>query len=142
MDVSVNYLAVFLAAAASMAIGSAWYAKGVFGEVWAKLAHVDMSKSPPTSRLVWMMATTFLASFVTAYIVAHVAFLSNNFFRNEFWQDALTTGFWLWLGLTAARIYVHDTFEGRRKKLTLITVGHELVTILIMAAIIGVMGYQ
>jgi len=79
----------------------------------------------------------FLASLVTAYIIAHVTFLANKFFGNSFMSDALQTAFWLWLGLTAARIYVHDTFEGRRKKLTLLNSAHELVTVLVMALIIG-----
>lgn len=141
MDVSVNYLAVFLAAASSMVVGTVWYSRGVLGDTWAKLAHVDMSKPVKGGKLAWLMGTTFVASLATAYIVAHVAFLSNNFFHNAFWQDALTTGFWLWLGLTAARIYVHDAFENRRKKLTLLTLTNEFITIIVMAAIIGVMGY-
>ncbi|HAC56074.1 TPA: DUF1761 domain-containing protein [Candidatus Saccharibacteria bacterium] len=141
MDVSVNYLAVFLAAASTMVVGSVWYAKGVFGNSWAKLAKVDLSKSPSTGQLVWLMGSTFVASLITAYILAHVAFLSNTFFQNAFWQDALTTGFWLWLGFTATRFYVHDAFEGRRKKLFLMNAAHELVTILIMAVVIGLMGY-
>ena len=60
-----------------------------------------------------------------------------HFFNNSFLQDAITTGFWLWLGLIAARIITHDAFEGRPKRLTLLTISHELVTIMAMAGIIG-----
>lgn len=141
MDVSVNYLAVFLAAAASMVVGSIWYSQGVFGKAWGKLAHVDMSKPTKAGDMVWLMTSTFVATLFTAYILAHVAFLSNQFFKNEFIQDALSTAFWLWFGLVAARIYVHDSFEGRRKKLTILTFGHELIILLVMALIIGGMGY-
>ncbi len=141
MDVSVNYLAVFLAGASSMVVGSIWYANGVFGKTWSKLAKVDMNKKVKAGDMAWLMGTTFVASLVTAYILAHVAFLSNQFFKNEFLQDALMTGFWLWLGFTAARIYTHDLFEGRRKKLTMLTFGNEFVTIMVMALIIGLMGY-
>jgi len=140
MDVSVNYLAVFLAAASSMVVGSVWYAKSTFGETWAKLAKVDLSKAPSASQFAWLMGSTFVASLVTAYILAHVAFLSNTYFQNAFWQDTLTTAFWLWLGFTAARFYVHDAFEGRRKKLFVMNAAHELVTVLVMAVIIGLMG--
>jgi hypothetical protein len=139
MDVEVNYLAVFLAAASTMVVGSIWYSMGVFGKTWAKLAGVNMDKKVKASEMTWLLGTTFIASLVTAYILAHVTFLSNAFFGNPFLQDALTTGFWLWLGFTAARIYVHDAFEGRRKKLTLLNFAHELVTIEIMALIIGLM---
>ena len=141
MDVSVNYLAVLLAALATMVVGSIWYARGVFGDTWGRLAKVDMSKPPKRGELVWLMGSTFVASLLTAYILAHVAFLSNQHFQNSFLQDTLTTAFWLWLGFIAARIYTHDTFESRRKKLTILNVSHEFVTVLVMALVIGSMGY-
>jgi hypothetical protein len=73
-------------------------------------------------------------------VLAHVTFLSNNFFHNSYLQDALTTAFWVWLGFIALRFYTHDIFEGRRKKLTLLNSAHELVTFLVMALVIGLMG--
>lgn len=140
MEVEVNYLAVFLAAASTMVVGSIWYAKGVFGETWAKMAKVDLSKPPKGAQMAWLMGSTFVASLVTAFVLAHVTYLSFSFFDYTYMQSALTTAFWLWLGLTAARIYVHDAFEGRRKKLSFMTISHELVTLLVMAAVIGLMG--
>ena len=142
MDVEVNYLAIFLAALAAMAVGSIWYSQGVFGKTWGALARVDMSKKPKSGEMVWLMTSTFVATLFTAYILAHVTFLSNQFFQNEFIQDALSTAFWLWLGLVAARIYVHDAFESRRKKLSILTFGHELTVLLVMALIIGGMGHS
>lgn len=140
MEVSVNYWAVLLAAASSMVVGSIWYARGVFGNTWAKLAKVDMDKKVSGGQMATLMGLTFVASLVTAYVLAHVTFLSNQFFDNSYMQDALSTAFWLWLGFTAARILTHDLFEGRRKKLTLLTWGNELVTIMLMGVIIGWLG--
>jgi hypothetical protein len=140
MEVDINYLAVFLAGASTMVVGAIWYSKSVFGTVWSKLAKVDLSKPPKAGKMAWLMSTTFLASVLTAYILAHVTALSAAFFDKTFLEAALTTGFWLWLGLVATRVYVHDAFEGRRKKLTLLTVSHELVTIMVMALVIGLMG--
>lgn len=142
MEVSVNYLAVFLAAASSMVVGSIWYSKAVFYEKWAKLAKVKPIKDFKGSDMAVLMGLTFVASLVTAYVLAHVAFLSNQFFKNDFIQDALSTAFWLWLGLTAARVFTHDLFENRPKKLTLLTAGNELLALLVMALIIGVMGHS
>lgn len=138
MDVEVNYLAVFLAMLSSMAVGSIWYAKSVFGNSWAKHAKVDMAKD--RGSVVKPIAITVVVSLVTAYVLAHVTFLSNQFFGNEFLQDALTTAFWLWLGLVAARFITHDAFEGRPMKLTAINLGNELITIMLMGLIIGLMG--
>lgn len=137
MDVSANYVAVLLAAVSSMVVGSVWYSMKVFGKTWVDLAKVQMGGGKP---LAPMLGMTFVLSLITAYILAHVTFLSNHFFGNSFLQDAMTTAFWMWLGFTACRIAVHDMFEGRRKKLTLLTVGHEFVTFMVMGLIIGLMG--
>jgi hypothetical protein len=140
MNVDINGWAVVLAAFSSMVVGSLWYMPATLGNMWMKLSGVkpDRSKMTPAS-MAWMYGSVFVASLVTAYILAHVTFLANNFFHDSFMSDALQTGFWLWFGFTAARLYVHDTFEERRKKLTLLNAAHELVTILVMALIIGAM---
>jgi len=111
-----------------------------FGNTWQKLSKVkmvDRSKMDFGS-MAWVYGTVFVASLVTAYVLALMTGLYNNFFTGDsYMSDALQTAFWLWLGFTAARMYVHDTFEMRRKKLTLLNAAHELVTVLVMALIIG-----
>jgi hypothetical protein len=138
--VEVNYLAILLAAISSMVVGAVWYMPATFGNAWMKLTKVKMDKKMTAGQSVYMYGLTFVASLVTAYILAHVSYLSNMFFHHGFLQDALTTAFWLWLGLTVARFLVHDLFEGRPIKLTAINAGHELLTIMVMALIIGAMG--
>ena len=53
------------------------------------------------------------------------------------WRRSLTAVI-LWAGFTAARFITHDAFEGRPSSLTVLNIAHELVTVLIMAIIIGV----
>jgi hypothetical protein len=122
-----------------MIVGSIWYAKGVFGGTWAKLAHVDMDKKTSSSDMIRLMVTVFVISLITAYILAHMAFVTNHFFRNSFLQDSVSTAFWLWIGFTAMRIWTHDLFEGRPTKLTLLTWGNEFATLFVMAIVIGLM---
>ncbi len=133
MDININWLAVVLATASSMAVGAVWYARPVFGNIWIKLAKVKMEGKNPGPAL----AATLVVSFLTAFVLAHVTFLSNKYFHNAFLQDALSTGFWAWLGFTAARFITHDAFEGRPVKLTVLNCAHEFVTIMIMALVIG-----
>jgi hypothetical protein len=139
MEVAINLWAVVLAAASSMVVGSIWYAKPVFGNTWLKLigkSDKDMAKGGMKPILV-----TVVVSFITAYVLAHVTYLSYSFFTDSsFFGAALTTAFWVWLGFTAARVITHDAFEGRPMKLTAMTLGHELVTLLVMGAVIGWMG--
>ncbi len=142
MEVQVNYWAVLLAALSSMVVGSIWYMPATFGKAWMKMTGIDMKDmraARQPGKMAWMYGSVFVASLVTAYILAHVTYLSNMFFQDSFLSDALSTAFWLWLGFTAARLYVHDTFEMRRKKLTIINAAHELATVLVMALIIGMM---
>lgn len=134
MEVNVNWLAVVLATISSMVVGAIWYARSVFGNTWIKLAKVDMKKAGNGAI---PMLVTFVVSFLTAFVLAHVSFLSYKFFGGSFLQDAVTTAFWLWLGLTAARFITHDAFEGRPPALTVLNCAHELVTLMVMAVIIG-----
>jgi hypothetical protein len=138
MEVQVNAIGVLLAAVSSMVVGSIWYARPVFGNTWMKLAKVKMDGDKDK---MWLpILITFILSLITAYVLAHVSYLSNSFFHNTFLQDSVATAFWMWLGFTAARIYTHDLFEGRPTKLTVITVSHELVTFLVMGLVIGMVG--
>jgi O-antigen ligase len=81
----------------------------------------------------------FIASFVTAYVLAYFTFVTHNYLQNSFLFDAVATGVLAWLGFTALRMFTHDTFEGRRKQLTILNATHELVTVLVMATIIGLL---
>lgn len=136
MDVQVNLLAVVLAMLSSMVVGSVWYAKAVFGNMWIKLAKVKMDEGNYVAPIV----ATAIASLVTAYVLAHVAYLSEQFFDNGMLMASLSTAFWMWLGFTAARFITHDAFEGRPIKLTILNIAHELVTFMVMGLIIGLMG--
>lgn len=139
MEVEVSYLAVFLAAVSSMVVGSIWYARPVFGNMWIKLAKIDEKKM--RSKGAWTaMAWVFLLSLLTAYVLAHVTYLSNQFYSDSsFMSSALQTAFWVWLGFVLTRMLTHNMFEQKPAKLNLLGVGNEFVTIMVMGLIIGMM---
>jgi hypothetical protein len=137
MNVEVNYLAVLLAMVSSMVVGMIWYAKPVLGSKWMKL--VGMTDEKAKKGAGKAIGVTIVVSLITAYVLAHVAFLSNNFFHNSFLMDSVMTAFWLWLGLVAARFITHDAFEQRPVSLTVMNCAHELITLLVMGVIIGVL---
>lgn len=138
MDVQINFWAVLAAMVSSLVVGSIWYAMPVFGKIWAKLAKIDMTKD--RGSVAKPIIVTMVVSLVTAYVLAHVAYLSNQFFNNSFLQDSVTTAFWMWLGFTAARFITHDAFEGRPMKLTALNIGNEFVTLMVMGIVIGLIG--
>lgn len=135
--VEVNVWAVLLAAVSSMVVGMVWYAKPVFGTQWAKL--VGLKDSAMREGAMLAMVGAFVAAVLTAYILAHVAYISSYFFQVSFMESALNTAFWLWLGVALTTIVTHGLFEKRRKKLMLLTAAHTLVTFIVMGLVIGVL---
>jgi hypothetical protein len=138
MEVQINYLAVVLAMVSSMAIGMVWYAKPVFGTKWMKL--VGMTDDKAKNGAGKAIAATIVVSLITAYVLAHVAYLSYRFFNNSFLMASLTTAFWVWLGFVATRIITHDAFEQRPMSLTAMNIAHEFVTFMAMGLVIGLFG--
>ncbi|MDO7881898.1 DUF1761 domain-containing protein [Antiquaquibacter soli] len=133
----INWLAVVLATVSSMVVGSIWYAKAVFGRRWMRLAKIDESTM---GNGVGAIIVTVIVSFVTALVLAGAAAIAQNFYGGNFLVNTLVTATILWAGFTAARVITHDAFERRPASLTTLTIGHELVTILVMGLIIGLFG--
>lgn len=140
MNVEVNWLAVVLATVAAMAVGFVWYAPGVFGNTWMKLAGLD-DPSKRRKGMFGAMFTSIAGSLLTAYIVAHVAYLSHAFFNNSFFMDAVNTAFWLALGIAATTLAIHNSFEQKPWKLTAIAIGNRFATLLAMGMVIGLLKY-
>jgi hypothetical protein len=132
----INYWAVVLATLSSMVVGSIWYTPKVFGNRWMRLAKV--SPEGNASAAFVPILVTLLVSFVTAWVLAGATVLSWHFYGGAFWWNAIVTAVVLWAGFTAARFITHDAFEGRPSSLTVLNIAHELVTVAIMAVIIGV----
>jgi len=132
----INYWAVILATLSSMVVGSIWYTPRVFGNYWMKAA--DITPSGNSRDAIRPIAVTLVVSFVTAWVLAGAAFISWDFYGGSFFVNSLLTALILWAGFTAARFITHDAFDGRPTGLTVLNVAHELVTIVIMAIIIGV----
>jgi ABC-type phosphate transport system permease subunit len=137
MQVEVNLWAVLLAAASTMVVGSTWYSKFLFLDKWAKLAKVDLKNMKEGSFA--PIVVTVIVSVISAFVLAQLAFMYDNFFNNGFLQAGVVTAFWAWLGFTAARFITHDAFEYRPWKLTAINVAHEFVTFILMGLIIGLL---
>jgi len=133
----INYLGVVLATLSSMLVGTIWYSTRVFGKYWMKAANVTLSTK--TADAVRPIVVTVIVSFITAWVLAGAAYISFDFYGGSFFINALVTGVVLWAGFTAARFITHDQFDGRPNGLTVLNVAHELVTIVVMAIIIGVM---
>ncbi len=135
MFVDVNYWAVVLATISTMIVGSIWYTPRVFGNYWMRVAKVDDSGERGAAAPI---VVTLFVSFISAWVFAIATQVAWMAFGGNYLLAAITTGLVLWAGFTAARFITHDVFEGRPAGLTILNIGHELVTVLVMALIIGV----
>jgi len=136
MDVSINYIAVLLAAISSMVVGTVYYLPALFGDRLTALTGVNPNK-PARPALTYVL--TFLASAITAYVLAYMSALTLGYLQTQLVLPVFVTAFFLWLGFTAARMLVHDLFDGRGFRVYFITIGHELITIMVMAVIIALL---
>ncbi|MDF1478539.1 DUF1761 domain-containing protein [Leifsonia sp. H3M29-4] len=132
----INYIAVLLASLSSMVVGSIWYTPKVFGNRWMKLSGVTPSGDAKDA--IAPIVVTLIVSFITAWVLAGAAFIAYAFYGGSFLVNALVTAVILWAGFTAARFITHDAFDKRPAALTVLNIAHELVTVLVMALIIGV----
>jgi hypothetical protein len=132
----INSWTVVLATLSSMIVGSVWYAPKVFGTRWAQLAKVDMDR--PAASAALPIVVTVIVSFATAWVLAGATTIAWHFYEGSYLWAAIVTAVLMWAGFTAARLITHDAFEGRPTSLTVMNIAHELVTILVMAVIIGV----
>ncbi len=132
----INYLAVIAATLSSMVVGAVWYTPKVFGNYWMKASGV--TPSGDSKDALRPILLTLVVSFVTAWVLAGASYIAFDFYGGSFLTSALLTGLLLWGGFTAARFITHDAFDKRPAGLTVLNVMHELVTIVIMALIIGV----
>lgn len=132
----INYIAVLLATLSSMIVGSIWYTPKVFGNYWMKQSGVTPSGNSRDA--IGPIALTVVVSFITAWVLAGAAFIAQEFYGGSFLVNTLITAVILWAGFTAARFVTHDAFDRRPAGLTVLNIAHELVTVLIMALIIGV----
>lgn len=132
----INYWAVILATLSSMVVGAIWYTPKVFGNYWMKKASI--TPSGKASDAIGPIMTTVLVSFVTAWVLAGATFIAWSFYGGGFLGAAIVTAIVLWAGFTAARFITHDAFDNRPSGLTMLNIAHELVTLVVMAIIIGV----
>lgn len=134
----INYLAVAGAVVASMVVGFVYYHPKVMGSRWMRaIGHDEESISSGAGS--WVYGVVVVASFVTAWVLAGATWLSYEFHGGSFLVNALVTAVILWLGLTAARVVVHDGFDPRGFRVTPYTLLNGLVTVLAMALVIGLL---
>ena len=135
MEVHIDLWGVLLGAVASMVIGMVYYSNALFGKEWKKLAKIDEKRFQ--KEMPKIMPMMFIAALITAYVVAYFTFLYQNLFQTSWVGAGVVTSLILWLGVAATTVYVHNAFDQRQSKLTAISLGNRLLSILAMGLLVG-----
>lgn len=130
---SVNYVAVLIAALASMVTGFVWYSPVLFGKPWMKYAKIDEKKLKKTKNsLPKTYGISFLATLVTAYALA---ILLNATLVMDVGEGLMVSGV-IWLGFVTTTMLTSVLFAEMPWGLFLINSGYQLVSLLVMGAIL------
>ena len=132
--VDINYLAVLVAAIASMFVGFLWYGP-LFGKTWMKLmgfSEATMKKMKMTATKAYVIA--FIVALVSAYVLARFV----DYIQAATMGDAIAAAFWIWLGFMTPLNLGSVLWENKPMKLFLINVAHNLVALIIAAIILTI----
>jgi hypothetical protein len=140
MNVDVNFIAVLLAAIIATVLGFLWYSPMVLGKPWMKEKGLTAEKLKKDQKEMGKYyALSFVMSLITAYVLAHVMGLSENFFNYPALQTGLTTAFWMWLGFVMPTQLTAAIFGDKNWKLFGIDTGYQLVALIGIGVVLGVL---
>lgn len=131
----VNYWAVFVAAIASMVIGSIWYGP-LFGKMFMKEMGMDSWSKEKQAAMKKKMGISYVGQFVASLVMFYVLAGWVAGFNHLTVSGGLLTAFIAWIGFVVP-IKLGDAIWGGNAKLFWLGVGNMLVTLLAAGAIIG-----
>jgi hypothetical protein len=139
MDVSVNWMAVIVAAIVYMAIGFVWYSDALFGKQYRKLMGVkDSEMKPGSDFMVKMIVLGLLSASVMAYVLTYSMVFAGSYMGLSGAMLGAMTGFWNWLGYQVIIFINGYLYERKSITLTVINAGYMLLVLVVMGIIISV----
>ncbi len=127
MDLSINIVAVIVAAVAAFAVGAVWYGP-LFGKKWQKI--VGLSDKQLQDGQAKVFGGAFVLTFIMA--VALAMFIGDNDV-----VYGLCAGLAAGVGIVATAFGVNYLFEHRSLDFYFVNAGYNVVTLAIIGAILG-----
>ncbi len=135
----VNYWAVLIAAVVAWIAGAAWYMS--LSKAWVAAVGMTPEKMAANKKnpYAWVpFVLVFLGHLVMAWTLAGIL----GHFGAVTAKDGIITGALCWFGFVLTAMLANNAFAGRSYRLTAIDVGHYLLVLLVMGAVIGAMGVR
>ncbi len=133
MDLSINWLAVLVAAIATFALGGVWYGP-LFGNVWRKAEGGAQSMQPKAGHPAMVYGLSFALMLIAAALLAFAAGPAPEVGRS------MGIGLAVGIGWVATSFGVNYLFAGRRLALFAVDAGYNAVLFPLMGLVIGLFG--
>jgi hypothetical protein len=130
-EIPINWLAVLVAAIVKMAIGALWYSPLLLGPRW--MALTNCTDADMKARLPRLLVFDFIASLIMAFVLLHAVYYAGA----RTLATGAAVGFFNWLGFIATVTFGLTIYEKRPWPLFLIANGFQLVSLVVMGAILA-----
>jgi uncharacterized protein DUF1761 len=130
----VNYVAVIIAALAGFGLGAVWYM--VLSKPWMHAVGKTEADRPRGSAQILLFATTFVALFVMALMLAGIM----GHLGDVTVRGGVISGIFVWLGFVITTMGVNHAYSGAKPMQTLIDGGYWLAVLMMQGAVIGAFG--
>jgi hypothetical protein len=127
----INWLAVLVVTLVKFVLGFVWFGL-VFGKQWQALTGVTQAQMKAG------MAKAIVTDLVTTFIMAFVLVHSVHYAGANTWGMGAGVGFFNWLGYIGAISLSQTVYEGRPLKLWGLGNAYQLISLVIMGAILAV----
>ena len=132
---AVNWIAVIVAAIASMALGFVWYM--TLGNQWV----TALGKTREQVMASGNQATPFIISFVMQLVMAYgLALFVPKLTGATSVANGLVAGLLVWLAFVITSMIINHRYQGSKWSLTLIDGGYLLGVLLVQGVVIGLFG--
>ena len=130
-ELQINYLAVGVAALATIFIGAFWYSPLLFGDLWAK-AHGYSEE-----QLREMASRAFIVSLFCYLVMAFILAVLVSYTGVSTARQGAFLGLLVWIGFLATLGLTAHMFSGKPLSIYLIDAGYQLVYAMVMGVILA-----
>lgn len=132
----INILAIVVSAIAAMVLGFVWYSMPVFGRAWTRLTGMTAEKMEQAKTA--GMTKTYVLSFIGALVMASVLSYAVDIAGAATLLGGMGIGALAWLGFSAPVAMNTVLFGDNKWGVYFIETGYQLVSLIIMGAILAV----
>lgn len=135
--VDVDWIAALVAGLVGYALGALWYSPLMLGRPWQRYMGWHDRTAEERKALQKRAAPAYGASFVAWLVMAVVLAVLIGWADPTGWVDGAAVGALAWLGFVATTGITQNLFHSRSMGLFLVDGGYQLVSMMVMGAIIA-----